>query len=123
MNPFKRPADKTLPQLLRRAVVRTVLLIVPGFLVFYFSPMTMDLAEPENGAAAVKEHKEAMTDVMAKCEPVPHGEFPTAAMVDWKGNGIVPEYTEAPGMVNYLFKVAVKELPLNPNIAEFSLCK
>lgn len=81
----------------------------------------MTFVTPENGAAEVNEKQEAYDKAMAKCKPVPVGEFPTSTVTEWKNGETV--FSRAPGQANYLFKVAVGEMDLNPLIDQFSLCK
>lgn len=81
----------------------------------------MTFVAPEDGAAQVEEDWESYEKAMAKCKPLPVGEFPTAVVLQYKGEDAF--FTKSPGDVNYLFKVAVGEMDLNPLITSFTLCK
>lgn len=123
MNPFKRPKPMHPVRRFLLTVLNGSMFLVAFGIMAHIMPMEMTFVAPEAPESAVVKsaHDKAVERTSAKCGEVVKGEFPTAAIVDWETR--VPKYETSPGMVNYLFKVAVGELPLNPQIVEFKLCK
>ena len=114
-------AVKTTARYFARVMLNRVLFLAAFGVVFYTQPMEMTFVAPESGAAQVQTEKSDYTKAMAKCETLPTGEFPTATVIEWK-NGETA-FSKSPGDANYLFKVAVGELSLNPLMKSFTLCR
>lgn len=77
-------------------------------LISHFVPATMTMVPPEKGAAhaaEVSKSDKAFERAMRKCETLPDGAIPGAAVVDFTGE--LPRYTSKPSEVTIAFEYGV----------------
>ena len=123
-------ATKTIAKATARRVLNWTMLLASFGIVSHIMPMEMTMVAPEHGAAHaadVSKSDKAFERAMKKCETLPEGTMPGAAVVDF--TGALPKYTTNPKEVTIAFEYGVSSYMKEAHIAHdakvegVTLCK